>query len=54
MQTCGAQAPLATPAELGRAHDAGYVRRCLAGQLSAAEQRAIGLPWTPSLATYAQ
>jgi hypothetical protein len=48
------QAPLATPAELGRAHDAGYVRRCLGGQLSAAEQRAVGLPWTPSLATYAQ
>lgn len=36
----------ATDAELLLAHDAGYLRRVVAGQVSAAEQRAIGFPWS--------
>ena len=48
------QAPRASEVELGAAHNAVFVRRCLAGELSSQEQRTIGLPWTPSLAAYAQ
>jgi acetoin utilization deacetylase AcuC-like enzyme len=39
----------ATEAQLALAHDASYVRRVLAGELSAAEVRRIGLPWSPAL-----
>ena len=39
----------ASDAELARAHDADYVRRVAAGALSAAEQRAIGFPWSPEM-----
>ena len=39
----------ASDAELARAHDADYVRRVVAGALSAAEQRAIGFPWSPQM-----
>lgn len=48
------QAPRASEAERSAAHSSVFVRRCLAGELSSREQRTIGLPWTPSLATYAQ
>lgn len=40
------EAPAATDAQLLLAHGADYVRRVVAGELSAAEQRAIGLPWS--------
>ncbi len=36
-------------AELLRAHSAGYVARVAAGQLSAAEIRRIGFPWSPQM-----
>jgi acetoin utilization deacetylase AcuC-like enzyme len=39
----------ATDAELLRAHDAEYVRRVQAGQLTAQEIRRIGFPWTPAM-----
>jgi acetoin utilization deacetylase AcuC-like enzyme len=39
----------ATDEELLLAHDAGYVRKVSAGQLSPDEVRAIGFPWTASL-----
>ena len=39
----------ASDGELARAHDADYVRRVAAGALSAAEQRAIGFPWSPEM-----
>jgi acetoin utilization deacetylase AcuC-like enzyme len=39
----------ATETEILRAHDAGYLQRVLDGTLSAAEQRAIGFPWTPQM-----
>jgi acetoin utilization deacetylase AcuC-like enzyme len=39
----------ATDAEILRAHDAAYLQRVAAGTLSAAEQRAIGFPWTPQM-----
>jgi acetoin utilization deacetylase AcuC-like enzyme len=42
-------APLATKTDLRRVHTADYVERFLAGELSAAEQRRLGFPWTPSL-----
>jgi acetoin utilization deacetylase AcuC-like enzyme len=47
-------APAATEAELLRVHTADYVGRFLAGELSAAEQRRLGFPWTPSLRERAQ
>lgn len=40
-------APLASVEDLLRVHDAGYVEAVMTGGLSAAQQRAIGLPWTP-------
>lgn len=36
----------ASDAELARAHDLDYIRRCQAGTLSAQEQRRIGFPWS--------
>ncbi|MCA9970168.1 MAG: histone deacetylase [Anaerolineales bacterium] len=42
-------APAATAGQLARAHTADYLRRLAAGQLSAAEIRRIGLPWSPEL-----
>lgn len=39
----------ATDDELLLAHDAGYLRRVVAGELTAAEQRAIGFPWSPQM-----
>lgn len=46
------QAPLATEEELSRVHEPDYVRRFLAGDVTDADMRAIGLPWSPELATY--
>ncbi len=43
-------APAASEAELALVHDADYIRRVLEGRLSEAEQREIGLPWSPALA----
>jgi len=40
------EAPAATDEQLLLAHDAGYVRRVLGGELSVQEQRAIGFPWS--------
>lgn len=48
------QAPLATKQELAGAHCSAYVQRALDGRLTDREQRAIGLPWSSSLATYAR
>lgn len=42
-------APAASPEELCRVHDAGYVRAFLDGTLPARAQREIGLPWSPQL-----
>lgn len=39
----------ATEAELLRAHTPDYVHRFLAGELTAAEERRLGFPWTPAL-----
>jgi acetoin utilization deacetylase AcuC-like enzyme len=39
----------ATDAELLRAHDAAYVRRCQAGELTDQEVRRIGFPWSPQM-----
>jgi acetoin utilization deacetylase AcuC-like enzyme len=39
----------ATDTELGRAHDAEYVRRVAYGELTPQEIRRIGLPWSPQL-----
>jgi acetoin utilization deacetylase AcuC-like enzyme len=41
--------PPATDDELARAHDLEYVRRVASGALSAAEQRAIGFPWSEAM-----
>lgn len=41
--------PSATDAELAQAHTAEYVHKMSLGQLSAAEQRVIGLPWSSEL-----
>ena len=38
-----------TEEEILRVHDPGYVRRVLTGTLSPAEEREIGLPWSPEL-----
>lgn len=40
-------APLAPVEDLLRVHDAAYVEGVMNGSLSAAQQRDIGLPWTP-------
>lgn len=39
----------AADAELGRAHDAGYVGRVVSGALTRDEVRRIGFPWSPGL-----
>ena len=39
-------APPASDAEILRVHDAEYLRRVVAGELTAAELRAIGFPWS--------
>lgn len=39
----------ATDEEILRAHSADYLRRVVAGELDAAEQRRIGFPWTPQM-----
>ena len=41
-----AEAPAAADEALRLAHDADYLRRVVAGELSPAEQRAIGFPWS--------
>jgi acetoin utilization deacetylase AcuC-like enzyme len=41
--------PPATREDLLRVHDAAYVQRVFDGQLSAAEQRRIGFPWSPAM-----
>lgn len=43
------EAPAASDEELLLAHDAAYLQRLVAGALSAAEQRAIGFPWSPAM-----
>ena len=42
-------APSASDEEILRAHDARYLARVKAGQLSREEQRRIGFPWSPQL-----
>ena len=42
-------APPACDADIVRAHCPGYLGRVVDGTLSAAEQRAIGFPWTPQM-----
>jgi acetoin utilization deacetylase AcuC-like enzyme len=42
-------APAAADEQLLLAHDGDYVRRVLAGELSPAEQRAIGFPWSAEM-----
>lgn len=39
----------ASDEELGRAHDAGYIRRVATGTLDAAEMRRIGFPWSEAM-----
>ncbi|MEC5384977.1 histone deacetylase [Uliginosibacterium sp. H3] len=41
--------PAASDVQLGRAHDADYIRRVSEGALSTAEVRRIGFPWTPAM-----
>ncbi|KQW52243.1 MULTISPECIES: histone deacetylase [unclassified Roseateles] len=43
-------APAATEGELALAHTPDYVEAVLLGRLSAAQQREIGFPWSPSMA----
>lgn len=43
-------APAATEGELALVHTPDYVDAVLLGRLSAAEQREIGFPWSPSMA----
>lgn len=47
VQLC--EAPAASDAELLLAHDEHYLRRVSDGALSAAEQRAIGFPWSVAM-----
>lgn len=42
-------APAASEAELALAHEPVYIARVLEGQLSEAEQREIGFPWSPAM-----
>lgn len=44
------QAPAASEGELALAHTPDYVDAVLLGHLSAAQQREIGFPWSPSMA----
>lgn len=46
-----APAPLATRAELDRAHDPAYVEAVVAGTLDERAVRKLGLPWSPALVT---
>ena len=39
----------ATDSELRRAHDAEYLRRVMAGELTPQEVRRIGFPWSPAM-----
>lgn len=39
----------ASDGELALAHHPGYIARAASGELSAAEQREIGFPWTPQM-----
>jgi acetoin utilization deacetylase AcuC-like enzyme len=39
----------ATDKEILRAHDADYLRRVVSGELTPAEARRIGFPWTPQM-----
>jgi len=41
--------PAASAVEITRAHDAGYLRRVMQGELSDRELRRIGFPWSPAL-----
>jgi len=41
--------PAATDEQIGYAHDEAYLRRLVAGDLTAQEIRRIGLPWSPEL-----
>jgi acetoin utilization deacetylase AcuC-like enzyme len=43
------EALAASEGELALAHTPGYIERVFAGTLSAAEQRAIGFPWSPAM-----
>lgn len=43
------EAPPATDQQLCLAHQANYVRRVCSGELTAAEIRRIGFPWSPAL-----
>lgn len=50
----GGAAPLAEPPaacdeEILRAHDRGYLERVVRGELSAAQIRSIGFPWSPEM-----
>jgi acetoin utilization deacetylase AcuC-like enzyme len=40
------EAPVATDAEIERAHDDSYLRRVVGGELTAPELRRIGFPWS--------
>lgn len=44
-----AEAPAATDGVLALAHHPLYIERVCSGRLSAAEQKAIGFPWTPEM-----
>jgi len=44
----------ASEGELALAHSPDYIERVFAGTLSAAEQRAIGFPWSPAMAERAR
>lgn len=46
--------PLVTDAQLRRAHTADYLHRLAHGLLTPAEERRIGLPWSPELVTRAK
>lgn len=43
------EAPLTTDGVLALAHHPAYIERVAKGELSAAEQRVIGFPWTPQM-----
>lgn len=44
-----AEAAAASNEELALAHEPHYIRRVMAGQLTPAEVRAIGFPWSPAM-----
>jgi acetoin utilization deacetylase AcuC-like enzyme len=48
------QAPAATDGELALAHEPRYIQAVAEGQLSDAEQREIGFPWSPAMAERAR